>query len=49
MNLGLKSIPGFREKLAEREEAILTRKPLFDNGFEKFVNICAIKNQLEFR
>jgi hypothetical protein len=32
MNLALKSSPGFREKLAEREEAIALRRLLFLYG-----------------
>ncbi len=33
MNLGLKSSPGFREKLAEREEAIASCKALVAFAF----------------
>jgi hypothetical protein len=48
MNLALKSSPGFREKLAEREESTLARRPLFKNGFLKPANIGPIKNHADY-
>jgi len=43
MNLALKSSPGFREKLAEREEAISLFRVLFRNGFFRTLNIRTIE------
>ena len=43
----LNSSPSFREKLAEREEAIPTCKVLFHSEIFKTLNICTIEIQLE--
>lgn len=41
--LGFESSPGFRGKLAEREESISLRKILFHNDFRKGPNFHTIK------
>jgi len=48
-NLALKSSPGFREKLAEREEAMPLGRVLFNKDFFKDLNICTIKIWLEMQ
>ena len=47
--LGFKSNPGFREKLAEREEAMALGRVLFHKDFFKDVNICTITIRQEMQ
>ena len=49
MNLVLKSSPGFREKLAEREEAISPCRVLFHIGSFRILNICTIEIRSSIR
>jgi len=49
MTRGRKSSPGFREKLAEREEAMPLDRALFHKDFFKVLNICTIKISLEMQ
>jgi hypothetical protein len=47
MNLAVKSSLGFREKLAEREEAISLCRILFQKNIFRVLNFCTITNPQE--
>jgi hypothetical protein len=47
MFLGLESSPGFREKLAEREESTARRSLLIHRAFPNDLNISTIMTALE--